>query len=335
MSNYMSNILISFLAAVCFMQTAEGQTWRKSDIDDGLVAKDTYCLFSSIRLGQSIEWIEICRNTLLIPCDGNANYFHDSRQMAAVADFISLWYRAGGDPYCKNDDFTLWRLASYMPPHSYIHSTKERFDFMCRQINSLLDYEKSSQWDYNLGACLEMDLEAFTVRMLGKELNKLNPIFKAEVEAFEDYLSAAATVYDYLIVGKDGYQGSSSTMRWAAYRKDMYTMMRQALEGILFYLSNGIVPPERDSSEFTVELVNREYDSYIKELTYLENDYTVEERSDVLDAERAAWNKWMEIRDEMAQALHEDQRTVYLQQTSTLCLSKYQMIKDRNNKYIK
>ena len=327
--------LVCILVVVCFNPVATGHTWDRVSIEDGLVAKDTYCLFSSIRLGQSIEWIEICRNTLHIPCDGNANYFHNSRQMAAVADFISLWYRAGGDPYCKNDDFTLWRLASYMPSHSYIHSTKERFDFMCRQINSLLDYEKSSQWDYNLGACLEMDLEAFTVRMLGKELNKLNPIFKAEVEAFEDYLSAAATVYDYLIVGKDGYQGSSSTMRWAAYRKDMYTMMRQALEGILFYLSAGIVPPERDPSEFTVELVNREYDSYIKELTYLENDYTVEERSDVLDAERAAWNKWMEIRDEMAQALHEDQRTVYLQQTSTLCLSKYQMIKDRNNKYIK
>ena len=327
--------LVCILVVVCFNPVATGHTWDRVSIEDGLVAKDTYCLFSSIRLGQSIEWIEICRNTLHIPCDGNANYFHDSRQMAAVADFISLWYRAGGDPYCKNDDFTLWRLASYMPSHSYIHSTKERFDFMCRQINSLLDYEKSSQWDYNLGACLEMDLEAFTVRMLGKELNKLNPIFKAEVEAFEDYLSAAATVYDYLIVGKDGYQGSSSTMRWAAYRKDMYTMMRQALEGILFYLSAGIVPPERDPSEFTVELVNREYDSYIKELTYLENDYTVEERSDVLDAERAAWNKWMEIRDEMAQALHEDQRTVYLQQTSTLCLSKYQMIKDRNNNYIK
>lgn len=335
MSNYIYKILSTCLAAACFLQTAAGQLWRRADIDDGLVAKDTYCLFSSIRLGQSIEWIEICRNTLHIPCNGNANYFHDSRQMAAVADFISLWYRAGGDPYCKNDDFTLWRLASYMPPHSYIHSTKERFDFMCRQINSLLDYEKSSQWDYNLGACLEMDLEAFTVRMLGKELNKLNPIFKAEVEAFEDYLSAAATVYDYLIVGKDGYQGSSSMMRWAAYRKDRYTMMRQALEGILFYLSDGIVPPERDPIEFTVELVNREYDSYIKELTYLENDYTVEERSDVLDAERAAWNKWMEIRDEMAQALHEDQRTVYQQQTSTLCLSKYQMIKDRNNKHIK
>lgn len=335
MSNYIYKILSTCLAAACFLQTAAGQLWRRADIDDGLVAKDTYCLFSSIRLGQSIEWIEICRNTLHIPCDGNANYFHDSRQMAAVADFISLWYRAGGDPYCINDDFTLWRLASYMPPHSYIHSTKERFDFMCRQINSLLDYEKSSQWDYNLGACLEMDLEAFTVRMLGKELNKLNPIFKAEVEAFEDYLSAAATVYDYLIVGKDGYQGSSSTMRWAAYRKDRYTMMRQALEGILFYLSDGIVPPERDPSEFTVDLVNREYDSYIKELTYLENDYTVEEKSVVLDDERAAWNKWMEIRDEVAQALHEDQRTVYQQQTNTLCLSKYQMIKDRNNKHIK
>ena len=335
MSNYMSNILISFLAAVCFMQTAEGQTWRRSDIDDGLVAKDTYCLFSSIRLGQSIEWIKICRNTLHIPCDGNANYFHDSRQMAAVADFISLWYRAGGDPYCKNDDFTLWRLASYMPPHSYIHSTKERFDFMCRQINNLLDYEKSSQWDYNLGSWLEMDMEAFVVRMLEKELIKINSIFRTEALAFKEYMDAAETVYYYLIVGKDGYQGSSSTMRWAAYRKDRYTMMRQALEGILFYLSDGIVPPERDPSEFTVELVNREYDSYIKELTYLENDYTIEERSDVLDAERAAWNKWMEIRAEMVQALHEDQRTVYLQQTRTLCLIKYQMIKDRNKKYLK
>lgn len=335
MSKYIYKILSICLAAVSFIQTAAGQVWRRADIDDGLVAKDTYCLFASITFGQSMEWIDICRNVMYVPCDGDVSYFHNSRQMAAVADFISLWYREGGDSYCKSDDFTLWRLSSYMPPHSYVHSTKERFDFMRRQINSLLDYEKSSQWDYNLGACLEMDLEAFTVRILGKELNKLNPLFKAEVEAFEDYMSAAQTVYDYLIIGKDGYQGSSSTMRWAAYRKDKYIMRRHSLEGMLFYLSDGIVPPERDPSEFTVELVNREYDSYIKELTYLENDYTVEERSDVLDAERAAWNKWMEIRAEMVQALHEDQRTVYLEQTRTMCIIKYQMIKDRNNKYLK
>lgn len=198
MSKYIYKILSICLTAVSFIQTAAGQTWR-SDIDDGLVAKDTYCLFSSIRLGQAIDWIEICRNTVHIPCDGNANYFHDSRQMAAVADFISLWYRAGGDPYCKNDDFTLWRLASYMPPHSYIHSTKERFDFMCRQINSLLDYEKSSQWDYNLGSWLEMDMEAFVVRMLERELNKHNLIFKAEAKAFKEYMAAAKVVYDYIL----------------------------------------------------------------------------------------------------------------------------------------
>ena len=330
----MSNILISFLAAVCFMQTAEGQTWRRSDIDDGLVAKDTYCLFSSIRLGQSIEWIKICRNTLHIPCDGNANYFHDSRQMAAVADFISLWYRAGGDPYCKNDDFTLWRLASYMPPHSYIHSTKERFDFMCRQINSLLDYEKSSQWDYNLGSWLEMDMEAFIVRMLENEIIKINPMFLTEVQVFEEYMSASEKVYYYMVVGKDGYQRSSSTMRWASFHKDRYTMMRQALEGILFYLSDGIVPQE-DDSEFTVEMVNHEYDCYIKALPYLEDDYSIEERASVLEAERTAWNKWMAVRDEITLVFPEDQRTVYQQHTGVLCKSKHQMIKDKNNKYIK
>lgn len=335
MSNYINKILSTCLAAACFLQTAAGQLWRRADIDDGLVAKDTYCLFSSIRLGQSIDWIEICRNTVHIPCDGNANYFRDSRQMAAVADFISLWYRGGGDPYCKNNDFTLWRLSSYMPPHKYIHSTKERFDFLNRQINNLLDYEKSSQWDYNLGSWLEMDMEAFTVRMLVKELNKLNPLFKAETEAFEDYMSTAEIVYDYLVVGKDGYQGSSSTMKWAAFHKDRYSMMRQALEGILFYLSDGIIPSGGDSSEFAVEMVGDEYDSYIEELIYIEGDYSIEERASALESERTAWNKWMEIRAEMVQALHEDQRTVYLQQTRTLCLIKYQMIKDRNNKYLK
>lgn len=335
MSNYIYKILSTCLAAACFLQTAAGQLWRRADIDDGLVAKDTYCLFSSIRLGQSIDWIEICRNTVHIPCDGNANYFRDSRQMAAVADFISLWYRAGGDPYCKNDDFTLWRLASYMLPHSYIHSTKERFDFMRRQINSLLDYQKASQWDYNLGAWLEMDMEAFTVRMLVKELNKLNPIFKVETEAFEDYMSAAETVYDYLVVGKDGYQGSSSTMRWAAFQKDRYTMMRQALEGMLFYLYDGTLPSDSNPSELTVEMINYEYDCYISELPYIEDDYSIEERTTVLEAERAAWNKWLEVRSEIEKALSENQRKIYHQQTGIICQSTYQMLMDRNNKYIK
>ena len=335
MSKYIYKILSICLAAVCFIQTAAGQVWRRADIDDGLVAKDTYCLFSSIRLGQSIDWIEICRNTVHIPCDGNANYFRDSRQMAAVADFISLWYRGGGDPYCKNNDFTLWRLSSYMPPHKYILSTKERFDFLNRQINNLLDYEKSSQWDYNLGSWLEMDMEAFVVRMLEKELTKLNPLFKAEVEAFEDYLSAAETVYDYLIVGKDGYQGSSSTMKWALFNKDGYIMRRRSLEGMLFYLSDGIALTDNAPSEFTVEMVSREYDCFIKELPYLEDDYSIEERTAVLEAERTAWEKWMEVRNRISQALPEDQRNVYQKQTDALYKSKYHMVNNRNNKYIK
>ena len=335
MSKYIYKILSICLAAVSFIQTAAGQTWRRSDIDDGLVAKDTYCLFSSIKLGQSIDWIEICRNTVHIPCDGNANYFRDSRQMAAVADFISLWYRGGGDPYCKNNDFTLWRLSSYMPPHKYIHSTTERFDFLNRQINNLLDYEKSSQWDYNLGSWLEMDMEAFVVRMLEKELVKINPIFRTEALAFKEYMDAAETVYYYLIVGKDGYQGSSSTMRWAAYRKDRYIMRRHSLEGMLFYISDGIAPTDIAPSEFTIEMVSHEYDCFIKELPYLEDDYSIEERTAVLEVERAAWNNWVKVRSEIEKALPDNQRKIYHQQTVIICRSTYQMLKDRNNKYIK
>ena len=222
-----------------------------------------------------------------------------------------------------------------MPPHKYILSTKERFDFLNRQINNLLDYEKSSQWDYNLGSWLEMDMEAFVVRMLEKELNKLNPLFKAEVEAFEDYLSAAETVYDYLIVGKDGYQGSLSTMKWALFNKDRYIMRRRSLEGMLFYLSDGIALTDNAPSEFTVEMVSREYDCFIKELPYLEDDYSIEERTAVLEAERTAWEKWMEVRNRISQALPEVQRNVYQKLTDALYKSKYHMVNNRNNKYIK
>ena len=59
MGKYMSNILISFLAAVSFIQTAAGQVWRRADIDDGLVEKDTYCLFSSITLLSGLKYATI------------------------------------------------------------------------------------------------------------------------------------------------------------------------------------------------------------------------------------------------------------------------------------
>lgn len=322
-----NRILSTVLVAICLTQTATGQTSRMGDIEDGLVAKDTYCLFSSVKLGQTLEWIEDCRNSSHIPCNGETNYFHDMRQMAAVADFISLWYMGNIHPEHRSNDFILWRLSAYMPVPRYIHSTMERFEYLSRQIESLLDYDKNSQWDYNLGAWLEMDMEAFIVRMLEKELNKFNPIFKAEAKAFKEYMDDSADVYDYIIIGKDGYRGSSSAMQWAAFMKDRYSMKRAALEGMLFYLSDGVVPSNNGHSEFTNDLVNAEYDKYISSLPFLEEDYTIEERATVLEAERAAWNKWMHIREEISSSLPDDQLMVYLQCTNILCKCKCNMLK--------
>ena len=327
MNIVINRILLSVLVAVCFMQTAAGQISHRRDIDDGLVAKDTYCLFASVKLGQTLEWIDECRKTSHIPCDGNMNYFHDSRQMSAVADFISLWYKENAQTEYRSHDFILWRLSAYRPVPRYIHSTMERFEYLSMQIDALLDYEKNSQWDYNLGSWLEMDMEAFVVRMLEKELNKLNPIFETEAKAFKEYMDASADVYDYIFIGKDGYQGSSSTMVWAAFMKDRYSMRRAALEGMLFYLSDGIVLSDNGYSEFTNDLVNAEYDKYISSLPILEDDYSVEARAAVLDAERTAWNKWMLVREEMFNELPEEQRSVYQHLTEALSRSKCMILK--------
>ena len=329
-----NKILSSLLVAVCFIRTATGQISCRAEIKDGLVAQDTYCIFSSVKLGQTIEWIAVCRNSLHIPCSGETNYFHDMRQMAACADFISLWYRGNTLPEYRSDDFILWRLSAYMPAPRYIHSTKERFEHLSMQIDALLDYEKNSQWDYNLGSWLELDMEAFVVRMLERELNKLNPVFAAEAQAFKEYMAAAEVVYDYIFIGADGSYGSSSTMQWAAFMKDRYTMRRNSMEGMLFYISDGAVPPDNGHTEFTNDLVNAEYDKYISCLPFLEDDYTIEERAAVLEAERSAWNKWMHIREEISRSLPGDQRRVYLQCSNILCRYKCIMLKKHHLGYI-
>lgn len=328
-----NKILSSLLVAVCFIQTATGQISCRAEIKDGLVAQDTYCIFSSVKLGQTIEWIAVCRNSLHIPCSGETNYFHDMRQMAACADFISLWYRGNTLPEYRSDDFILWRLSAYMPAPRYILSTKERFEHLSMQIDALLDYEKNSQWDYNLGSWLELDMEAFVVRMLERELNKLNPVFAAEAQAFKEYMAAAEVVYDYIFIGTDGYHGSSSTMQWAAFKKEKYSMMWDSLEGMLFYLSDGVIPSNNGHSEFTNDLVNAEYDKYISSLPFLEDDYTIEERAAVLEAERSAWNKWMRIREEISRSLPDDQLKVYLQCSNILCRYKCIMLKKDSLRY--
>lgn len=333
MSNYIYKILSTCLAAACFLQTAAGQLWRRADIDDGLVAKDTYCLFSSIRLGQSIEWIEACRSSSHVPCGGKLAYFASSNQMAAIADFISLWYRGGRDLYYKSDDFTLWRLSAYMPPRKYIHSIKDRFDFLSMQIDSLLCYEKDSQWDYNLGAWLEMDMYAFKVRMLDMELNKINAIFQAENDAFEKYMESSEVVYDYMIEGSDGYHGSSSAMTWADFNKDRYIMRQLSIEGMLFYLSDAIIPSETNYSEFTIDLVNDEYEKYIESLPILADDYTAEERAAALKKEQDAWNNWLGVRKDIVQSLPTDQQSIYHHQTDLICRYKCIILKNRNLGY--
>lgn len=170
--------------------------------------------------------------------------------------------------------------------------------------------------------------------MLERELNKLNPVFAAEAQAFKEYMAAAEVVYDYIFIGTDGYHGSSSTMQWAAFKKEKYSMMRDSLEGMLFYLSDGVIPSNNGHSEFTNDLVNAEYDKYISRLPFLEDDYTIEERAAVLEAERSAWNKWMHIREEISRSLPDDQRRVYLQCSNILCRYKCIMLKKHHFGYI-
>ena len=105
------------------------------------------------------------------------------------------------------------------------------------------------------------------------------------------------------------------------------------MEGMLFYISDGAVPLDNGHTEFTNDLVNAEYDKYISCLPVLEDDYTIEERAAVLEAEQSAWNKWIHIREEISRSLPDDQRIVYQHQTGVLCHSKFFILKDKIHPY--
>ena len=230
------SLALGAIASVCVAQT-EIKEWNRASAADGLVEKDTYCVFSSIRMGQAIEWIDMCRSTTHVPCCGDVSYFDSEKHMAAVADIISIRYSQDDLEEGMMDDFMLWRLSGYMSPREYIHSTKARFDFLAKQTESLLDYEKNSQWDCNLGAWLENDMLQLRVRLLERELLKEDKIFKGECEAFDEYMSAVTNVYDIVVCGKSEYQGSGEAMRWSEYVQDRLTMRMQSLEPVLFKYS--------------------------------------------------------------------------------------------------
>lgn len=332
MKRTLMSLALGAIASVCVAQT-EIKEWNRASAADGLVEKDTYCLFSSIKMGQTIEWIDMCRSTTHVPCGGLVPYFKSERQMAAVADFISLWYGQERALKYKTDDFVLWRLCGYMPPRKYIHSTKERFDFLAKQTESLLDYEKNSQWDYNLGAWLEADLLKFRVRILEKELLKEDNIFKEECKAFDEYMSAVYGVYDIVVCGKPGSNGSGGAMQYSEYIQDRLTMRMQSLEPVLFYYSEGIVPAQNGYDEFTPELVNQEYDGYVACLEEDEYENPLADRIAALGLEKQKWNEWIAVRQKITPLLPAEVQAIFQQQTDMICRYNYVLLKNRNIGY--
>ncbi len=332
MKHIMMSVLLCAVAAVGFAQTTS-QDWNRSAIDDGLMEKDTYCVFCTIGKSQTIKWIEICRSTTHMPCCGDVSYFDSEKHMAAVADIISLRYSKDKADEYKTDDFTLWRLSGYMPPRKHIHSIKERFDFLTRQIESFLDYEKYSQWDYNLGAWLQTDMLELRVNLLEKELLKSDGIFKEECEAFEEYMSAVYSLYDVVVYGKPGYQGSGEPMRWSEYVQDRLNMRKLALEPVLFNYSDGIVPVSNGYEEFTPDLVNQEYDGYIACLEEDEYENPLAERIAAIEQEKLKWNEWIAVRQRISSSLPAGVQEIFRQQTDMICRYNYVLQKNRNMGY--
>ena len=329
---YLLTFIATFFVGVsCFAQSPS--EWSRANADDGLVEKDTYCLFSSIKMGQSMEWIQACRGSKHVPSGGQVSYFDSERQMAAVADLIGLWYMPGDSYEYETDDFILWRLSAYMPAPNYIHSTRERFDFLTKQIDSLLHYEKNSQWDYNLGAYLEYDLVEFYAHILEKELVKINAAFRAESNAYDEYLKATLNVYSVIVSGPSEYDGSSAPMRRCDYMKDRIALKKTAIEPFLFYLSDNMTPPKQNHGEFTPELVNQKYDKYIASLKESEDEYPLTERKSAIELEKQKWNEWLAVRQEIKASLPVDQQSIYQQQTDALCRYQYVVLKNRNIGY--
>lgn len=311
-------------------------SWDREKAEDGLIVGDCDCIFVKVSSQMTRNWVQACRSAKHVPCLGIVECFRDSKQMTAIADFISLWYGPQRSEQWSQYEFILWRLTSYMPPVQNLVTIKDKFEFLETQIDSLVNYDMCTQWDYNLGEHLYADMVAFKVMVLEKELLRISDVHKSEIDAYRSYFEACHDVLEYLLAGKEtSWRGTSFPMLTAQFYNDRYTLRNETLKPFIFFISDGVSPIVNDWSEFTPNLVDQEYVKYRDSLKGEEDEYTysLSLRKGAIEKERAFFANWMNEREAVCEKLPEDQREAYRHQTNHICRMNYIILKNRNLGY--
>lgn len=248
------------------------------------------------------------------------------------------------------DAFMLWRLNEYMPSKRNPIGETQRYELLCAQMDSLLTCDgDGSQMDYNIHSYLESEFVRIRVYEYQKRLCDSIPTsaeaLNEEFSSWKEYISAADEAFDKVKMGP-GFQGSGSPMAYFGFRQENMEMMSQAL--LPFYLT--ITDPKKSPKAESHSIIARsdidvEYGRFLssivktmteeKDSEFFDPDsyYPLEEQIASLKKEQGAWQKWMDVREKVAESLDDTLRMEYENASNNIRRRKLIDLKNRYEGY--
>lgn len=258
-------------------------------------------------------------------------YFRDIPHIAAVNDFVTLWFTNEPTPYQDDLDMILWRINECYPLNCSTTEI-ERYQKFSEQIDSLLSYGLGSQWDYNIHAWLATKLHDCKMVFYNYRLLNCNSKFKdilvSEHCVWEEYEKALEDVFDKIVVGK--HRGSGTPMAYGDFFIESYEQRLISFLDYYFTLVDSNYQPTERHAHISDKMIHRAYSDFFDAMINSDNeDYSVEERQRALKNDMRFWDKWMAERQKVSAQLPMPLKKVYDNCTNNLKRRKLIQIKSR------
>ena len=255
----------------------------------------------------------------------------------AYTDWVQVCCSSLGQDlgYSDGYDFLLWRMNELLPPTGDFEGETERYAFFRRQADTLENcWTSGAQWDYYFKADLSARLvdiegEIYSAR-LRRVLPSMGRVLEMEKQAYDSFYTAAYKTFEKTQMDPDGWDGSAASMAYSDMSKELAGPRNRSI--IPFYLA--ITDPENAPEEdrhaiITDEMLSDEYEAFLESLEPMDGRYPLDEQQTALKAERAAWDKWMEVRQTVSGSLSGTEKEIWDNCTNNLKRSHLISLKNR------
>ena len=291
------------------------------------------------------KWRKMCRE---VSNDDFSKWtieaYGTTERMHAVKDLIGLFLYNHNGCIPVNDELIIWRLSEYMPMSQRQPTEYERFKKLDVQIDSVLYYDDWTQFSYNFRFRFEEVLQEVRARVMFKCLkdrvdSNIAELLMKEEESYWAYHKNMVACYDTVRMSPT-WNGSAAGMAYARSEEDDVLIRAKSLEAFYYTLADGKAVSDKleKHRDIPMTIITDEYRKFADYIPSCnsgdEDDYfPCASQLRCLQAEQAAFTKWMDDRERVSDALSGEMKKAFDRSTNNARRHKLFMLKNRYHGY--